>query len=92
MSFKTNLTGNGDTDTVRIQRDGSARLQAGGTWGAGTITPYKKNPASGVFEVYGSDTLTDDGSLIFQVFQGDEVKGTLSGATSPDLDCHWTIS
>lgn len=91
MSYINNLTDNGDTDTVRVGRDGIARFQSGGTWGSGTLTPYKKNPASGSFEVYGSETLTDNGSISFQVYAGDELKGTLAGATSPDLDTHWTL-
>ena len=85
------LTANGSTDAGRPIGAGSrdVSIAVSGTWGGGTITlQYNVN---GTWKpIPNEDTYTADFSVVISAGYEVEVRGALTGATSPDLD--WTLS
>ena len=80
------LSADGNTATLKV--DGSVgTVVASGTFGSGTLQLYVTPDATNYFLVTGA-TLTEAGSFNYSLPQGWDVRLTLSGSTSPDID-YW---
>jgi len=98
MAQTVNITANGSTDPIELQ--GLISVAGVGTFGGGTLTIEASFDGGANYFA-----LTDAGGLVFsltangakniEVGKGVLIRGTLSGATSPDInivftDIRWT--
>lgn len=89
-----NLTSDGSTAWFKSSKSskfvnpGEAHISGGGTWGGGTITMEKlrNGAAVNIFDSGTSITYTADFDDVLFIGEGDSIRFTLSGSTSPDLD------
>lgn len=88
MSFTSTLTANGESGEVRCTGT-LYQMQGEGAFGGGTLTPERKS-YDGTWVTLGDTALTADGYVNIEVPQGAEIRGRLSGATSPSLIVHFS--
>ena len=88
MSHQFTLTADGQTSSVRFPSKTVIQIDATGTFGGGTLAPQKKG-AGGTWAAISSETLTAAGQINVEVPAGTDIRASLSGASSPDIDIHF---